>query len=407
MTDGPSPDASGEAVPARVLHVLNGASGGAAESTLQLIDGLRDRGVDSVAVCHDSGTAEDRARLAAAVDGRLLITHLWWWNRRTRVAAWKRPLLDLRESVRTGRGRRSGAEVERFARDQRVDLVHTNTILTPEGARSARSVGVPHVWHLRELVGPGQPFRFWREREFFARRVAPACDVLIANSDETLRHVADWLPPGRAVVVPNGIDVDRYAGVLPPTGRTPVVVGMVANLTSRWKRHDLFVEAAGRVDPGLPARFVIVGRDPAATGGHDPYAEGLRRRVDELGLGDRFEFAGFVADPVELMARLDLLVHPCAQESFGRVALEAMAAGRPVIGADGGGIATIVEPGVTGVLVPDEDPGALAAAIAGAVADEDQRVAWGEAGRARARAAFSLAATVDGVLAAYRTALRR
>jgi glycosyltransferase involved in cell wall biosynthesis len=407
MSEAPPGLTTEPATPRCVLHVLNGAAGGAAQSTLQLITALRARGIASAAACHDAGSAEEMQALEDAVDGRLLVAHLWWWNRRTRVAAWKRPLLDARESWRTGRGRRSAARITAFAREHAVDLVHTNTILTPEGALVARALRVPHVWHIRELVGPGEPFRFWWEPRFFARRVAENCDVLIANSEATLERIGRWLPEDTAVVVPNGIDVTRFAAIAPPIGRQPPVVGMVANLTSRWKRHDLFIEAAGRVDRSVPVRFALAGHDPSGNGEADAYSALLHDRVTQLGLDDRFEFRGFVGDTPSLMGSLDVLVHPCERESFGRVALEAMAAGRPVVGADGGGLATIVLPGVTGSLVPPDDPDALARAITELATDETRRAEWGAAGRDLARQRFSLDATVDGVVRAYHTAAAR
>jgi glycosyltransferase involved in cell wall biosynthesis len=397
-----TPPGSEAAAPRRVLHVLNAAVGGAAESTVALVEGLRELGVESAAVCHVVGDA-DTTRLRAAVDGRLLTTRLWWWNRRIRTPWWKRPLLDLRESLYTGRGHRSAAAVERFAREQQVDLVHTNTILTPEGAFAARRLGLPHVWHLRELVGPGAPFRFWFEPRFFARRVVPWCDVLVANSSVTARRVEGWLPPGFCTVVSNGIDLAPFDGVDPPSGRSPVVVTMVANLTSRWKRHDVFVEAAARVDRDLDVRFVLAGSDPA----DDPYARGLHALVEDRGLADRFEFAGFDADVRGVMARTDVLAHPCELESFGRIAVEAMAAGRPVVGVAGGGIGDIVDPGVTGLLAPPGDATALAAAIEDLVRDPERRMAMGRAGRRRAEEHFSLEAVVAGVLGAYRRAIER
>jgi glycosyltransferase involved in cell wall biosynthesis len=386
-----------------VLHVLNSPVGGAAESTVQLIEGLADRGIESVAVCHDSGSRQDFTRVQDAVGGRLHRTRLWWTNRRLRADWWKRPLIDVRESLRTGRGARSGRIVTEVARLEQVDLIHTNTILTPEGAIAARSLGLPHVWHLRELVGSGSPFRFWREPHYFGSRVARHCDVLVANSPGALERVRSWLPAGLAVMVPNGIDVGAFTDAVPPIDRTPVTVGMVANLTSRWKRHSLFVDAAAQVDRSLDVRFVLVGNDPPG----DRYAEGIHREVEESGLADRFTFVGFHEDVPALMADLDVLVHPAELESFGRIAIEAMAAGRPVVGVAGGGIGEIVVDGVTGRLVPVGDAAALASAIAEVVADPDLRLAWGEAGRQRAAEHYSIDAMVDGMVDAYLLALDR
>lgn len=387
---------------------MNNPAGGAAESTLGLIEDLRAGGIESSVVCHATGSPDAMAVVEAAVDGRLLVARLWWWNRRNRALWWRRPLTDLRESVRTGRGHRSARQITRWARTQDIELVHTNTILVPEGARVAAALGVPHVWHLRELVGPGHPYRFWNEPRFVSRRVAPACQVLVANSAASLATVAPWLPDDLAVVVPNGIDSDAFDVVPDPEPTAlPLVVGMVANLTSRMKDHDLFIRAAARLRDRTDVRFVLIGHDPVLEGRDDSYAAGLHQLVDVHRLGDRFEFAGFVDDPVRAMAMLDVLVHPCAEESFGRVAIEAMAAGRAVVGVAGGGIGEIVEHEQTGLLVPPRDPDALAAAIERLLDEPDTRRHLGATGRRTARSRYHRTAHADGVRAAYLEASRR
>jgi glycosyltransferase involved in cell wall biosynthesis len=391
-----------------VLHVLNNPAGGSAESALALIEDLRREGIESAAVCHATGSPAAMAVVREAVEGRLLVTRLWWWNRRTRAVWWRRPLADVRESVRTGRGRWSARRVGAWARDQQVDLVHTNTILVPEGASVARALDLPHVWHLRELIGPGHPFRFWNERHFVTDRVAGGCDVLVANSRSALAAIADRLPDDLAQVIPNGIDTTAFAAIPDPhDGPEPLVVGMVANLTSTWKQHDLFVEAAARIDPAAPVRFVLIGHDPVLAGERHPYAESVHALVERAGLTDRFEFAGYVEEPTLAMARIDVLVHPCAQESFGRVAIEAMAAGRPVVGVDAGGIGEVVEHDVTGLLVAPGDTTALAAAVERLARDPAARRRLGGAGRTTAQARYQRTVHADAVIAAYELASLR
>ena len=395
--------------PRKVLHLLNGAAGGAALSTIDLIAALRREGVEACAACDLGGTGDEIARLRDAVGGELLMTPLYWWNRKIRAARWKRPLLELRQSLLTGRGQASADRIARFAAARGADLIHTNTILTPEGGIAARRLGLAHVWHLRELVGPGMPFRLPGEGRRAGRFLAVHCSRLVANSEASAARIRPWLPsPELLEVVPNAVDVGRFTPGERAPG-SPVVVAMVANLTSRWKRHDLFVEAAARVDRELPVEFRIYGHDPS-DGGRRPgdlYCDRLHRRIAELGLGDRFRFPGFVPDPPRLMAAIDLLVHPAEGESFGRVAIEAMAAGPPVVGVAGGGIAEVVVDGETGLLGPPDDPGALAAGIERLVRDPDLRRRFGRAGRERVAARYSLPALTAGILGAYGRALGR
>ena len=123
--------------PRYVLHVLNSATGGAALSTLGIMGALRGEGIRSCAVCHDAGSPSERQQLLDATDGAVSFTRLYWWNRRLRMPLWRRPLAQAKQIVTTGWLRGSASRVTAFAERQGVDLIHTNTILTPEGGLAA------------------------------------------------------------------------------------------------------------------------------------------------------------------------------------------------------------------------------------------------------------------------------
>ena len=398
-------------LPTHVLHVMNGAAGGAALTTRSLIRGLAREGIVSSVVCHAAGNAEERAALSAEVDGRIVFTPLYWWNRKTRAVWWRRPLIDARQLARTRLGRGSAAIVQRVAAEHGADLIHTNTFLTPEGGSAAGRLGLPHVWHLREMVGPGEPFRFWFEDRFFRRRLYSRASAVIANS--TVAHerllALDPAPTVPVHIVPNGVDLDPFLALDPPSRTRPsgrVVVGMVANLGSRWKRHELFVRAAALIDPTLAVELRIVGDDPTAGGTvPDEYVDGLRALVDTLGVADRVVFAGYEGDATVAFDGIDVLVHPAESESFGRIVVEAMAAARPVVGVAGGGVGELVVDGVTGLLAPVGDARALAAHIERLVRDPALARSLGGAGRERALARHTADAMTQGVLAVYREAM--
>jgi glycosyltransferase involved in cell wall biosynthesis len=374
-----------------VLHVMNSASGGAALSTLGLIDHLRSCRVASCAVCHPSGSPTERRAIEEATEGRVLFTPLYWWNKKIRASFWKRPLLEVRQLVQTGWIRGSTRKIVQFAQQQRVDIVHSNTIVTLEGAYASRLLGLPHVWHLRELVGPGHPFQFWLAGKQFGRFIERHCEALIANSNVTAALIRDFVPPSLLHVIPNGIELRHFTG-RDSKPKSPIVVAMVASLTCRWKNHELFIKAAQQVNPALPVEFRIYGSDPSQGGKvrGDIYADALHDLVHFSGLTNRFSWQGFVERPEQIMSEIDILVHPTTQESFGRVAVEAMAAGLPVVGVRGGGIAEVVEDGITGWIVEPEDATALARKIEHLVRDEQCRDRFGKAGAARAHSEYSL-----------------
>lgn len=392
-----------KSLPSHVLHVFNDVRGGAALTTLELIHGLAEAGVDSSIYSHGSPNDPVPEELSNAVQGRIAIGPLVWWNKKTRSPLWRRPLGASRQFLRTGAGRASSHAVTQFARQQGVDFVHTNTVLTPEGASTAANLGLPHVWHVRELVGPGELFRFWAERRRFAVRVSSRSDLVIANSHVCADRLSTLMSPDHIVVIPNGVADDGFLTVAPPLGRRPVVVGMVASLVSHWKRQELFLRAAAKTRDHSTT-FKVFGYAPPA--GTDAYADNLRSLAVDLGLEQRVSFEGFRPSPVEIMQEIDVLVHPSTNESFGRIVVEAMLAGRPVVGVDQGGVGELVSDGESGLLAPTPDAQLLASRIDRLVADPELRVTYGEAGRKIAQRDFSAPLMVERVLAAYRRVLQ-
>lgn len=395
--------------PRRVLHVLNGAGGGAALSVLSLIGAMAVEGITSCAVSNDGGTPEERARLRDAVGGDVLFTRLYWWNRKIRIPLWRRPLSEAKQIIVTGWSLGSAARVAASAVRWNADLIHTNTILTPEGGLAARRLGLPHVWHLRELVGPGNPFRLPHEGPSFGRYMAAHCSKLVANSHTSAETVRSWVAGDILEVVPNGIDIGRFHPRSTAAEPGRVVVAMVGNLTSRTKKHALFIDAAARVDRSLPIEWRIYGHDPShggATKG-EHYVDALHAQLARSRLANRFVWPGHVADPAEIMSQIDILVHPADNESFGRVVVEAMAAALPVVGARGGGVAEIIDDGRTGFVAEAGNAAALAARIEQLARDRQLRAELGAAGRRRALEKYSLEACVAGILRVYQQAMSR
>jgi glycosyltransferase involved in cell wall biosynthesis len=127
----------------------------------------------------------------------------------------------------------------------------------------------------------------------------------------------------------------------------------------------------------------------------------MQARVAELGLSDRFRFLGFRPDAPRAVQAFDVVAVPSHVEPFGLAALEAMAAGRPVVASRVGGLPEIVLDGRTGVLVPPRDAAALARGIAGLLDDPALMAAMGEAGRLRASKVFSLGAHGEAMQSLY------
>ena len=161
--------------PKKVLHVLNSAGGGAALSTLGLIDSLGRQGIALVA---RSATMPARPRSASGCARRSAARYCsrgcTGGTARFACRLWKRPLVEARQIVATGWSLRSAARVAEAAQRWRADLIHTNTILMPEGGLAAQATGPAPRLAPARTAGSGQPFRLPREGKAFGRYMARA-----------------------------------------------------------------------------------------------------------------------------------------------------------------------------------------------------------------------------------------
>lgn len=287
----------------------------------------------------------------------------------------------------------------RLVRQERVELLHAN------GSRCmfyaglvGRLAKVPVIWHVRIAVAE----RGW---DWLLGQMATR---IVAVSEAVRCRLSPGGLEKKTRVIYNGVELAPYVRANGAQVRRELgqgakwLIGMVARLTEE-KDHETFLQAASRIAAQLSGvRFLVVGGDPDPGQGRQ---RELRRLADELGLGERLVFAGERSDLPELMASLDLLIHCAHQEGFGRVLVEAMAAGRAVVATAVGGIPEVVADGQTGILVPAGDPEGVANAALALLSDPGRRQAMGRAGQVRAQRLFSLEAHVAQIQALYEEVL--
>jgi glycosyltransferase involved in cell wall biosynthesis len=167
--------------------------------------------------------------------------------------------------------------------------------------------------------------------------------------------------------------------------RDDAFVAIIVARIDGLKGHETLLRALGRVrdgDASLQTTLLVAG-----DGKERPAMEAL---ASELDLGENWvRFLGFRSDAPDLLAASDLFILPSLAEGLPLSVLEAMAHGLPVIATPVGGVPEVVVPGQTGLLVPTEDPEALASAIAELISDKKQRRAFGAAGYERVLKEFS------------------
>lgn len=339
--------------------------GGAQRSLLELAQVLHGRGVELLAAVPQGPLAA--ALCAAGVPVRQLPA--------LRLHA-RLSLRTAQELVAVWRARRVLAHL---VRDERPDLVHANGILAAAVAVGGGARRVPVVWHLRDLV-----LRRWLVR-WVCRRVAG----VLAISEAVAAVVTELVPlsqRSKIRLLRNGVDTAhfrpgeraqaRQAFQLPPD--LPLV-GMLAHLVP-WKRHDLFLEVAAAVRRARPeVQFVLAGRDLCRN--HPQLRSTLEAQAAVAGLTGALHWVASLDDVAALLPALDVLLHPAADEPFGRVVCEAMAAGIPVVAARRAGPATLVPDGIGGYLVAPDDAEAFGRQVLQVLADPAAARAMGAQAR--------------------------
>jgi alpha-maltose-1-phosphate synthase len=297
-----------------------------------------------------------------------------------------------------------------------AELVHSHTWYANLGGHLAKLIhDVPHVATVHSL----EPMRPWKAEQlgggyavssFCERTGLEAADAIIAVSIEHSRDILVCYPaiePGRVTVIGNGIDADEYRpdrgtdfleryGV-DPSRPSVVFVGRI----TRQKGLTHLLDAARLIDPA--AQLVLCAGAPDTP----ELAREIEAKVERLG-AERGSIVWIdqmlsKREVVQFLSHATVFVCPSIYEPLGIVNLEAMACDTAVVASRVGGIPEVVVDGETGLLVPPEDPDALARAINELVADPARAARMGEAGRTRAVDEFGWDRVAEKTAALYRT----
>ncbi len=288
-----------------------------------------------------------------------------------------------------------GVDAWRIARGVDYDLVHAHYWLSGVVGLALRERWGTPVLQMFHTLGrlKNRVARADGEREpelrlaAESRIVARADRIVAANAverAELVRHYA--ADPSRIAVIPCGVDARLFAPGDAAAERAALGLGeapllLYVGRLAPIKGLDTLFDAVGLLHRrGIAARLLIVGGE--ADEPLDGHEARLRAQIDRLGLRDAVRFVG--AQPQETLrayyVAADALVLPSYYESFGMVALEAMACGTPVIASRVGGLTTTVRDGVTGFLVPEGDGPALADRLERVLDDPDLRWRIGREG---------------------------
>src|SRR5947207_4565096 len=372
--------------------------GGPALHVAYLTEGLRKLGYDTTLVAGSLARGEDSMAFVADARGVEIV----------RIDELGREISPLRDLLATIR-------LARLIRKERPQILHTHTAKAGTVGRvaallagSRRPPIVVHTFHGHVLRGYFGPLRslFFRLLE---RWLAAETTALIAVSPQVRDDLVALgvAPRERFVVIRLGIELDervtpqqngrgesrRYLGI--PGDR--FAVGWIGRMTAVKRTDDVLVAFKQLRDGGVDACLCMVGDGPDRVQ--------LERRAHELGVVKETLFLGYQEDVAPFYAAFDALVLPSSNEGTPVSAIEALAAGRPVVATRVGGVPDFVWEGEGGFLV---EPGAtddLADRLAELARDEGLRERMGKAGRERVLPRYAVARLVDDVDRLYRSLL--
>jgi len=227
-----------------------------------------------------------------------------------------------------------------------------------------------------------------------------AADAVTATTSFLADCTAEYGGIGREAitVIPFGVDVSRYTAGTPRFGREDLTVGFIKHLEPKYGFEYLLRALPGVFTRFPGARLVVVGAGSRQ--------EQMRRLAGELGVAARVDWRGAVEHPQvpAALAEMDVYAMPSVSlsETFGVSAVEAQAAGVPVVFTDLPGVREAVTDGVGGLAVPPQDPAALEQAICRLLADESLRRRLGDQGRRVVFERFDFERNVDQMEAVYR-----
>lgn len=306
----------------------------------------------------------------------------------------------------------AGWKLALVMKKSRVDLIHANSI------RAGIMAGLfkwyhrlPVVWHLRDM--PPQGFMGKLIRKF----ASITAQALIGISESVIQGIDHPSVEGRCHLVHNGVELRSFNTEVrlglrerirlelrtPQEARVLTIIGQIAP----WKRQEDAIEAfANLVREDRNTILWIVG-EAKFRQENERYLDKLKEKVKSLDLEDKVRFTGFREDVLEICCSADLLLLCSDHEPFGRVIIEAMSQGTPVVATRGGGVPEIIQHGVSGLMYKIGNVEELTHYIQQVLDDETVWYTLSHYGEEQAKERFSIIQTSQKVELIYQQLLSR
>lgn len=263
-----------------------------------------------------------------------------------------------------------------FLHSKRIHVVYNNTIDGLYGPFASRISGIPCIWHVREV----KPFNA-QVRKLFTWLLVHLPNITVFNSKATMKAYSNKTYPNWRVIY-NGVEISSRPPGTRNTSSSIVLVGFAGQMIAH-KCPECFIRAFAVAQREFPNLVGVMAGDGSML-------EDMKLLTKKLNISHCLQILGRVTDMPKFYKNLDIFVLTSEKEPFGRVLIEAMSVGCPVIAPIIDGVPEVVEDGLSGFLVKPNDTNAFAENILKLARDKDLRVQIGLAGYNRVRTFFSV-----------------
>jgi glycosyltransferase involved in cell wall biosynthesis len=338
----------------KVCFISHSSSRGGAElSLLELIDALSVRGIECACILPEHGALTELLA-QRHVETRVTPFKQWVHTRRSLVGR-TRKMVPLRHVSATLR-------IASAIRRMGCDLVYTNTIAIGVGALAAKIVGRPHIWHLREFGYDDHQLLYDFGSPISRKLIGQLSSACIANSHAVAHEYRPDLANTALTVIYNSVEMPPLGTTQPadaPWRQRGAIRCVLLGKFLRGKGQEDAVQAVASLSrTNLPVELLLLGGSADTQ-----YQQHIERLVAQNQLGNHVHILGHSNDPLPLVNTADIVLMCSRREAFGRVTVEGMKLGKPVIGTRSGGTPEILQEGKTGFLYTPGDAGELAGKI--------------------------------------------
>ena len=315
-----------------------GAMLGANRSLLSLVQGLRAKGVETMIYCpKEAAFSEELRKLEIPFE---IVAYQNWADTFLLPGFWLLPL-------RYFQNRRLMPALLKKVQQFNPDIIHTNSSVLGIGAQLAEQLKIPHVWHIRELTRLHYNMRFFPGESTFYSYLAKAAKLIVISKAVKKEIIGNRQLPHELIfngVVPKthfNQDISNFAKAENEETTTFLLIGML----HPNKNQLMAVQAFEQIAKAYPkARLLIVGT------GRRLYEKRLKDFCKNKDIENQVHFAGYLPNPKDAYLQSDVVLMCSENEAMGRVTVEAMAYGKPVIGYKSGATPELIEHGKDGFL---------------------------------------------------------